>query len=215
MKIYGKLKAALNDIKHWEYADSETGDAFTQRISRRIGNAIGAAPRCGSPDIDEIIQKGITVFEQPYGTQLSPDIAIVILDTSLKIKNKTGWIPENSITIEVKRSATGKVLWNSGFPTQNRIYILNTKTKFNSGTTMVLGSDLVDEIHEQTVGEIRNELKELKKEKQNIGNFKLVHLRPMYSESAPKCYWLSHKDRKEREKRVIKHLRKQINIGRL
>lgn len=206
-----KIIIALEEIMCWGYADSETGDAFTQRITRHIGKAIGAAPRCGSPDVNEIIPIGVIIFEQPYGTQMSPDIVIIKLDIPLKIKKKTGWIPNDSVTIEVKRSAVGRAVWNSGFPTQDRIYILNTKSKFNNenidGTTMVLGNDLVSIKDEQKVIEFKTSLKLLKENMKDIGNFKLAHIRPMFSQSSSDGNWLIYKDRKEREENVLKFLK--------
>lgn len=205
-----KIVEGLENILCWDYADSESGDAFTQRISVHIGKTIGVAPRWGSPDVNEIIPIGIIMFEQPYGTQMSPDIAIMELDTRLKIKKKTGWIPNTAVTIEVKRSAVGKVMWNSGYPTQDRIYILNTKSKFNNeninGTTMVLGSDLVSKEQEQNAIEIKKSLKGYKRNIPDIGSFILSHLRPMFSQSPSDGNWLSYKDREEREENVLKFI---------
>jgi len=208
-KKFGK---ALKEISNWNYASNEGGDDFVSRVVRYLQKKLGVAVRYGSPEINDKIPIGTTIFVNPYGSQNSPDIAIVSLKYPLIIIGKrTGWIPKNSFTMEVKRSQIGKVMWNSGFPTQKRIYLLNTKSHLQNktpinGTTFVLGCDLVSEKDEEDVIKLKETLKQIKERWIGIGTFKLEHLRPMFSQAKLEGDWLVHKDRIKREKNVFKFI---------
>jgi len=206
-KNFGK---ALKEIITWNYTDSESGDEFVNRVVRCLQKTLGVAVRQGSPEINDEIPIGTTIFVNPYGSQNSPDVAVISLEKPMKItKKRTGWIPNVSLTMEVKRSQTGKAMWNSGFPVQKRIYLLNTKSHLPdkspiNGTTIVMGSDLVSEKDEQKVIKLKGTLKQIKEQWATIGSFKLEHLRPMFSQDKSGGDWLVHKDRVKREKNVLK-----------
>lgn len=204
------FKRALKNILKWGYTESESGDEFANRVVRHLQKELKVMVINGSPNINDDIPIGTTLFYQPYGTQSSPDIAIVSLEVSKKvIGGKTGWIPKDSFTIEIKRSKIGKVMWNSGFPTQNRIYLLNTKNSLPNGmsidgTTMVMGFDLVSIFNEKSVIKLKENLKGMKNQYKGIGTFKLEHLRPMFTQELQEGKWLIHKDRRMRENNVLK-----------
>jgi len=209
--IREKMVKSMKDISKWDYAESEEGSAFEKRVANKIGNDLGATVMRYSGNKKKKMMKlpaGITVFVYPYGTQESPDAAVIGLKVCLNLKSmKKGWLPAFTIEVEIKRSKVGKIVWNSGFPKQNRIYMLNTKTKNKRGTTFVLGSDLVSEEHERKVENIKKSLKEAKKKYGDLGTFKVGHLRPMFVQDAYEANWLEHKEKEQREKNVYTFIR--------
>lgn len=214
-RVKKKVLKITREMLTWGYTENETGSAFEKRVASYFGKEIGIQVRYGSPDKKEIIPKGIHIFRHPYGSQKAPDISIFILDDPLKIEKKTGWLPKDVISYELKRSKNGSVTWNSGFPVQNIIYILNTRTNTKiklglQGTTMVLGSALVSKVDENNVANYKKNSKtKLKKNPEFYGTFYVDHKRPMFKQIIGERDWLLHKDRKEREKAVLVFIEKR------
>ncbi len=201
---------SLREICKWGYTDSEKGSMFTERVLTILQKSVGVIIKKGSPEINEVLLSGLHLYENPYGSQKSPDIAIFKLNKHLKIIGKrTGWLPENAIKIEVKRSQVGKAMWNSGFPTQEIIYLLNTKCldlnkKIIGGTTMVMGSDLASKEDEKKCLALKEKLRSMKKLFGKFGTFICEHLRPMFVQEKAEGYWLINSDREKREEKVFK-----------
>lgn len=129
---------------------------------------------------------------QPNGSQSSPDILI--------IHNKIG------IPIEIKSAKQGKIMWNSGYPRKNYIYIFNSYKLYRE-TTMFLGQDLISDVERNIL--IRQDIENKKLSKEfNINMEELESKWSMY----PRAMFeykgdVFDKERTKREEGVISYIK--------
>ena len=136
------------------------------------------------------VQDDCLIVDKPNGSQQWPDILIIF--------NKIG------LPIEVKSTAKGdKIVWNSGLPISNKIYIYGSYTK---GVTTFLGNHVISDNEYKTL----KEMDELSKTARVPGNKALKSLnslwdyypRPMFNSSEK--YFKDKDTQKKRENDVIK-----------
>lgn len=184
------LYEAFKNIRTWEYAPNESGDAFDKRICRELelhtGFFVysGMKNYKGSPD---------AIIHQPNGSQKYPDILLISKGEKL--------------CIEIKRSKTGSPVWNSGFPRTSGVYIFNG----GPGTTFYLGLEVISTVEETKLTDNLLTMTTFKQSfNSGLGNsyIHLQHVRPMYQEREKKDRNpFLHPDRNKREQNVLNYLR--------
>ena len=142
--------------------------------------------------VDNNIQPNVFIA-QPCGSQSFPDF--IVSD-------------ENGVVryIECKSSKDDKIVWNSGRPKSDAIYIVSSG-KHNK-QTLVLGSDLWDDTEYQLVLEAFEKMKEIQKKYyallKNMGSKLRPYCREMFNDGY-KIY--GHKDRELRVQKVFNSLK--------
>lgn len=131
------------------------------------------------------------LIRQPNDTQQWPDILIIY--------RKRG------INIEVKSSRQDHIVWNSGLPRKNSIYIYNGGLKQGNNaspkTTFFLGQHIINDMEQEILYKASDENHKISKEY----NDKLMesgwslYARPMFNYVGK---FLSHENRVKREKEV-------------
>lgn len=129
---------------------------------------------------------------QPNGSQSSPDI--------LLIHNKIG------IPIEIKSAKQAKIMWNSGYPRKNYIYIFNSY-KLYKETTMFLGQDIISDVERNIL--IRQDIENKKLNKEFNDNMEQleskwsIYPRAMFEYKGD----LFDSNKKKREEGVISYIK--------
>lgn len=134
---------------------------------------------------------------QPCGSQSFPDF--IVSDSSGKI-----------FYIECKSSKDDKIVWNSGFPKKEAIYIVSSgKQNIQS---VVLGEDIWDEEEERLAFEAFSEMKKIQEQYyaklKSIGSKLRPYCREMYNDSNKIA---GHEDREQRIQRVYDSIRGDVN----
>jgi hypothetical protein len=197
-----RLVAAFQSILKLPYVPTQSGDHFDTAISEILRKTakLEALDKPSAKKRKEIFadwkeNKAWGYLSQPNGEHSSPDFFLFLRGLGV-------------LEIEVKRSNTGEVMWNSGHPVPGTIYIYNGKTKSGGSTTFVLGDDLITTEEADGLEEVKSRLYDLRKSYiQTCPNnrWSLSHLRPMFTETKEKR-WLDHSLRAEREARVFAYL---------
>lgn len=206
-----KLEIAFKKILAEPYNPSEDGKDHEKGIRNIIAKELGASVIVKKTKIslEKFVEEkanGLYVINKPYGSQRPPDALICEINNGIIV---------NNLWVDVKRSETGKAMWNSGFPEQEAIYVYNgtekgTKKKTGqSGTTILLGKALTSPQEAASVAALKTLLCGFKHNPTINGttitftNWDLQHLRVMLKEKGKQGLWLSHPDRQSREKQVL------------
>jgi len=130
------------------------------------------------------------LIRQPNNTQQWPDILIVY--------RKRG------ISIEIKSSKHDQIVWNSGLPRKNGIYIYNGLSGSENGvsTTYFLGQHVLDDKEQTALHKSRTACHEVSKAYNDllVDSKWSLYARPMFNYTGR---FLSSTTRKNREKSVL------------
>lgn len=203
------LVIAFKDLLNQKYLATEKGDAVDTRLREvietkaDIKSVNAKAWKTASKYKDARGRVAIHNFslvdnfqepfivDKPKGSQNWPDCLIVY-------KNK-------ALPIEFKRSESGIIVWNSGLPHHDGIYVFNGVHNDVTGTTFFLGQDLISD-------DIRQKLtKAADDNKSSANDFNrtisssgwTLYARPMFN-NGDKI--LTSPDRANRERRVLDFL---------
>jgi hypothetical protein len=232
-----RLERAARAILAHPYVDKKGGKTAELIFAETITDNLQAQyhPRGFPKSADgerRVLSPGSHVIVNPLGSQQSPDILVLTLRrawrppsrvvTLADLEGHEGdggivtWPPQldgvgSCLLIEVKSSKTGAPMWNSGLPSPGTAYILTTVDGKVSGTTAVMGEELVNPAFLRFSNELRRFLwgqrhainGKLDEDFPDHG-FRLQHLRPMYEALPGNRRWLTHPHRVSRETQFLK-----------
>lgn len=138
------------------------------------------------------------IVRQPNGTQEYCDILFIY--------------GHRGLAFEIKSNKGDKILWNSGLPRQQGVYIFN-RYKGDAGTTFFLGSHVISQEESDLASRARRAANEFM-EKANselgkAGSWSVYH-RPMYSDASPV---LTNPDREERENDTLMAIKDWVDMS--
>ena len=144
---------------------------------------------CSSITVNTYYDKPLLI-RQPNNTQQFPDLVIVI--------------GNNCLNIEIKSSKHDQIVWNSGLPRKDAVYIYNGVgiSKDNTvGTTFFLGQHTISETERVILLRARELNHRISKEynTQLVNSCWSIYARPMFNYTGQ---FLSHPDRRKREQDV-------------
>lgn len=216
------LTKAFLKVLTLPHISSQTGKSFEEAIKEVLGS-IGKLGEVHVPSKGRVVRqqelidaKSWIYVPQPNGTQQAPDLMLYLMGHSV-------------VPVEIKRSNNGKIMWNSGIPSIDTVYIYNgcsNSHKFNddgistgekwSGTTFILGGDIIQVDEISALRDLKVSLNKLKRQYNEASNSRwiLMHIRPMFSEQNGRgARWLENPNRYYHESRVLAYIRKLEERG--
>lgn len=140
--------------------------------------------------LPENIKDDLLIVDKPNGSQQSPDILI--------IHNK------KCLCLEIKSSKEDKIVWNSGLPKENFIYIFGCYPK--GQTTFFLGQEIISNDEKENLMALDKLLKQqssyTKEDEWEL------YVRPMYNYKGK--FFKDEKLRLKREQNVFKFLKSHL-----
>lgn len=162
--VKDKLRLYLKGAKYIsseQWCSKDKNSIFKEHYKKTLKNCFDFT------DLPTIIDNGVPIklmiIDKPNGSQKWPDIMIV--------NNGIGF------PIEIKSSKTDSILWNSGLPKANSLYIYNCYGK--SKTTCFLGQHAISKEEVDFLQEMSQKAKELNKKFPN-GNWS-YYVRDMFN----------------------------------
>jgi hypothetical protein len=201
--MINKLTNAFREITKLPFIKKQKGNTFDANV-REILREEAGLDELDTPDNKLRTQqyaawdtnKEYGLVSQPFGSQMPPDILIFLKGMG-------------RLSIEIKRSNTGLVMWNSGHPARETIYVYNGPSKpRGTDTTYLLGSELITASDDTMFSDVKQFCSENTK-RFTSPNFKLNFLRPMFEEIG-KAKWLEHPERMKREAAVILYIQNKF-----
>lgn len=138
-------------------------------------------------------RKDLLIISQPNGSQNFPD-ALIIVD-------------HVGIPVEFKSGKQDKIVWNSGLPRPDGVYVFNLYGATESATTMFMGDEVITEAEYEALANARRRLEEVAAECNvalaEAGSHLSLYPRPMHNSN---MRYAGHPDREMRARRVMDHI---------
>lgn len=143
--------------------------------------------------VSRVSMKDFLIISQPNGSQNFPDVLI--------IADHVG------IPIEFKSGKQDKIVWNSGLPRPDGVYVFHKYGGKNQATTCLMGDEMIDHEDYVLLTAARRQMERVaaacnERLTRNGSHFSL-YPRPMHNSN---MRYIGHPSRDERERRVMDHI---------